>query len=66
MSIKELTLDDGEATLSVDYDDDVFGKDIIVLTMSNGGGFASLYCSKEDLKKFISNTKRFLDKIGEL
>lgn len=53
-------LDDGEAKLSIDHDTEFFDKNIVIITMSNGGGFASLYCTIKDLQDFMYETKKFL------
>lgn len=61
IDVSDIFIDDGEAKLSADYNSEDFGDDVIVLTMSNGGGFSSLYCTTKDAKDFVVKLIKFLD-----
>lgn len=57
--------DDGEARITIDYDPQNVG-DVVILTVSNGGGFSSVYCNEDDAKRIIENLNLFLGRKGAL
>jgi len=61
---KQIKVSDGDATLSFEYSPEGLGPDVFALTMSDGGGFSSLYIDvpawnefKRNVDQFIANTE---------
>ncbi len=48
MSKQKVLIDDGHARLVADHEPEALGKDLIALTMSDDGGFTSLYMRLSD------------------
>lgn len=59
--MKQVRISDGEADLTIDDGSDLLGKDTLIITMSNGGGFASLYITNEQWIKLVSEVKALIE-----
>lgn len=57
-----LLSDDGEARLTLENGTQSMGLPTIVITMSNGGGFSSLWTNPEDALEIAEKIKNFVVK----
>lgn len=53
---------DGEATLSFIPPDENLGPDVFTLSLVNGGGFSSVWVTKEEWKEIKTKVDKWLEK----
>ena len=60
----DVLVDDGEARLSFYTGEELggLGKDVFGLTVSNGGGFSTIFCNKEDWIKIKEKVDSYFTK----
>jgi len=56
-----LLSDDGEARLSLESES--MGMPMVVITMSNGGGFSSLFTTPEGALEIAEDIKKFVEEM---
>lgn len=61
-----IRVSDGHADLTFDYEPEILGAHAFILTMSDGGGYSSLYLTTKDWNEFKTKIDEFIAKTKAL